>query len=138
MVLVCGPRIDPGQLEIPEGVTVLGMVPELWRHFAACDLAVVQGGGTTTLELEALRRPFLYFPIEGHAEQELTIGPRLIRHGAGVRLTMSATSPEALADTIVGNLGKPVAYGPIPTDGARLAAQIILDRASMSSSRSAG
>jgi UDP:flavonoid glycosyltransferase YjiC (YdhE family) len=62
MLLVAGPRIDPGSLAVPEGVECRGMVPQLWRHMAACDLAVVQGGGTTTLELEALRVPYLVFP----------------------------------------------------------------------------
>jgi UDP:flavonoid glycosyltransferase YjiC (YdhE family) len=129
MLLVCGPRIDPLQLDVPDGVETAGMVPELWRHFAVCDLAIVQGGGTTTLELEALRTPFLFFPIEGHAEQELTIGPRLARHGAGVPMTLSLTSPESLAEAIVLNVGKPVEYPPILTDGAHLAAEMILDRA---------
>ena len=55
------------------------MVPQLWQHMAACDLAVVQGGGTTTLELEALRVPFLFFPIEHHSEQEVTVVNRLSR-----------------------------------------------------------
>ena len=47
---------------------VRGYVPNLYQHFAACDLAVVQGWGTTTLELTALSRPFLYFPREQHFE----------------------------------------------------------------------
>ena len=128
MLLVCGPRLDPAQLEVPEAVEKAGMVPDLWRHFAACDLAVVQGGGTTTLELEALRRPFLYFPLKGHAEQELTVGPRLARHGAGVAMTLDSATPQALAEAIVENVGRPVAYPPIPADGARLAAQIIIER----------
>lgn len=134
MVLVCGPRINPLQLDVPDAVERVGMVPDLWRHFAVCDLAIVQGGGTTTLELEALRRPFLYFPIEGHAEQELTIGPRLARHGAGVPMTLSSTSPESLAEVITQTVGQPVEYAPIPTDGAHLAAKIILGRAEMGSS----
>ena len=128
MLLVCGPRLDPAQLEVPEAVETAGMVPDLWRHFAACDLAVVQGGGTTTLELEALRRPFLYFPLKGHAEQELTVGPRLARHGAGVAMTIESATPQALAEAIVENVGRPVTYPPIAADGARLAAQIIIER----------
>ena len=34
---------------------------DLYRHLA-CDLAVVQGGLTTAMELTANRRPFIYFP----------------------------------------------------------------------------
>jgi UDP:flavonoid glycosyltransferase YjiC (YdhE family) len=73
MVLVAGPRIAPDSLDVPGEVERRGMVPQLWRHFAACDLAVVQGGGTTTLEVEALRVPFLYFPVEHQSEQEATV-----------------------------------------------------------------
>ena len=54
MVLVCGPGISPGSLDVPSGVDVRGFVPDLYKHMAASDLAVVQSGGTTTLELTAL------------------------------------------------------------------------------------
>lgn len=79
MILVAGPRIDPNALDVPQGVERRGMVPQLWRHMAACDLAVVQGGGTTTLEPEALRVPFLFFPVEHQSEQEITVAGRLAR-----------------------------------------------------------
>ena len=105
------------------------MVPQLWRYLAACDLAVVQGGGTTTLELEALRVPFLFFPIEHHSEQEITVANRLSRHGAGVRMHMSSTSPEDMANAIIANLGVKVSYPEIPVEGASLAAKRILERA---------
>jgi UDP-N-acetylglucosamine:LPS N-acetylglucosamine transferase len=135
MVLVCGPRIDPATLDVPQGAERHGMVPDLYRHLAVCDLAVVQGGGTTTLELTALRRPFLFFPIEGHSEQEVTIASRLARHGAGVRMTQRDTTPSSLADAIVANIGREVMYAQIPADGTRRAAKIILERASTVSHR---
>ena len=128
MVLVAGPRIDPESLDVPKGIDCRGMVPQLWRHLAACDLAVVQGGGTTTLEVEALRVPFLFFPVEHHSEQEVTIADRLYRHGAGVRMHVSSTSPQGMADAIAANLGVEVSYPEIPLDGARLAARRILER----------
>jgi UDP-N-acetylglucosamine:LPS N-acetylglucosamine transferase len=130
MVLVCGPRIDPNTLDVPQGAERHGMVPDLYRHLAVCDLAVVQGGGTTTLELTALRRPFLFFPIEGQSEQEVTIARRLARHGAGVRMTQRDTTPSSLAEAIVANIGREVRYVQIPADGTRRAAKIILERAS--------
>jgi hypothetical protein len=68
------------------GVQVLGYVPRLNRHLAACDLAIVQGGGSTTLELTALRRLFIYLPLEGHYEQEVAAADRVVRHQAGERL----------------------------------------------------
>jgi UDP:flavonoid glycosyltransferase YjiC (YdhE family) len=129
MVLVAGPRIDPGSLDVPQRIDCRGMVPQLWRHMAACDLAVVQGGGTTTLEVEALRVPFLFFPVEHHSEQEVTVAGRLARHGAGVRMYVSSTSPEDMADAIAANLGVAVSYPEIPVGGARLAARRILERA---------
>ena len=129
MVLVCGPRIDPATLDVPQGVERVGMVPDLYKHLAVCDLAVVQGGGTTTIELTALRRPFLFFPVEGQSEQEVTVASRLARHGAGVRMTQGLTTASSLAEAIVTNVGREVTYAQIPTDGARRAAHIILERA---------
>jgi UDP:flavonoid glycosyltransferase YjiC (YdhE family) len=129
MVIVAGPRIDPKSLNVPKEIDCRAMVPQLWRHMAACDLAVVQGGGTTTLELEALRVPFLFFPIEHHSEQEITVANRLARHGAGVRMPFSSTSPQDMADAIVANLGVEVSYPEIPFAGVHLAARCILERA---------
>ena len=128
-VLVAGPRIDKESLDVPQGIDCRGMVPQLWRHLAACDIAVVQGGGTTTLELEALRVPFLFFPIEHHSEQEKSVAGRLARHGAGIRMRVSTTSPQQLADAIVANLGVNVSYREVPSNGVHLAACRILERA---------
>jgi UDP:flavonoid glycosyltransferase YjiC (YdhE family) len=125
MVLVCGPRIDPAAVQAPSEVEVRGYVPRLHAHLAACDVAVVQGGGTTTLELTALRTPFIYFPLEGHFEQNLVVAERLARHRAGRRLLYSETTPEMLAERVVGLLGREASWPPIPTDGARRAAELI-------------
>ena len=83
MIAVAGPRIDPAALDAPAGVEVRAFVPDLYRHLAACDLAVVQGGLTTTMELAAARRPFLYFPLRDHFEQNRHVRHRLERYGAG-------------------------------------------------------
>jgi len=128
LVLVCGPRADPASVGAPEGADVRGFVPDLHEHFAACDLAIVQGGGTSTLELTALRRPFLYFPLEGHFEQEVDVAGRLARHGAGIRLRFSETSPEGLACAVLEHIGATVGYPAIPIGGADTAAQLILSR----------
>jgi len=127
MVLVCGPRLDPATVQTPSGVEVRRYVPRLYEHLAACDVAVVQGGGTTTLELTALRRPFVYFPLEGHFEQNLVVAKRLARHGAGERLLYSETTPETLAEAVVGQLDREASWPGIPTDGARRAAGLIND-----------
>lgn len=125
MVMVCGPRLPTESLNVSEGVDVKGYVPRLYEHLAACDLAVVQGGATTTLELTALRRPFLYFPIEGHFEQERHVAERLERHGAGVKMIYSRTTPEGLARAVADHMWKETDFKPIPTDGARKAARLI-------------
>jgi UDP:flavonoid glycosyltransferase YjiC (YdhE family) len=133
MVIVGGPRIQvrpPGDIS---GLEVHGYVPDLYEHFAASDLVVTQGGGTSTLELTALRRPFLYFPLDGHFEQQLHVARRLERHGAGVRMEFSATSARDLADTIVSHIGRKATWRDIPVQGAeRLAgvAASLLDQRS--------
>lgn len=127
MVLVCGPRLAEDSLDVPEGVEVRGYVPRLHEHLAASDLAIVQGGGTVTLELTALRRPFIFFPIEGHCEQEVHVANRLARHGAGIKMIQSQTNPSLLADEIVRNIGRQVSFSSIPVDGARIAAELIAD-----------
>jgi UDP:flavonoid glycosyltransferase YjiC (YdhE family) len=139
MMLVCGPRIDPASIEVPSEVEVRGYVPRLYEHLAACDVAIVQGGGTTTLELTALRRPFIYFPLEDHFEQNLVVAKRLERHGAGQRLLYSKTTPERLAEGVYWQLGREANWPPIPTDGARRAAQLINELVEAKApSRSAG
>ena len=125
MVLVCGPRLPPESVKAPQGVEVLGYVPNLYRHMGAADLCIVSGGGTITLELAALRRPFLYFPLEQHFEQEVSVANRNQRYGAGVRLTCSKTSPELLAESVLSNIGKDFGYLEMPIRGAEEAAKKI-------------
>ena len=119
MVVVCGPRIDPASVPAPPGVEVRGYVPELHRELAACDVAVVQGGLTTTMELVAARRPFLYFPLAHHFEQQVHVPHRLGRYRAGRRMDYAAADPERIAEELVRALDTPVDYVPVETDGAR-------------------
>jgi predicted glycosyltransferase len=127
MILVCGPRVSPESVKAPQGVKVLGYVPKLYRHLGAADLCVVSGGGTITIELTALEKPFLYFPIEQHFEQEVGVANVCKRHRAGVRMTASKTTLESLAEAILSNLGKTVDYAKIPINGAKEAARIIAE-----------
>ncbi len=128
MVLVCGPRIDPAVLDIPSGPERRGLVPDLYKHLACADLAVVQGGGTTTLETTALGVPFLFFPVRGQSEQEVTIASRLERQKAGVRMDPENTTPSSLAEAIAGHIGRSTAPPVMRIDGARRAAEIIRER----------
>jgi UDP:flavonoid glycosyltransferase YjiC (YdhE family) len=125
MVVVTGPRIDPGTLPQHEGLELRAYVHQLYRHLAACDLAVVQGGLTTCMELTANRRPFLYFPLAHHFEQNFHVAHRLNRYQAGRRMDYATATPEVIAAAITAELGRPVDYRPVETDGAARAANLI-------------
>ena len=122
MIMVTGPRIDPGSFDGADGLDVRGYVHDLYRHLAVCDLAVVQGGLTTTMELTASQRPFIYVPLRHHFEQNFHVRHRLARYGAGRCLDYEQTSPDALAQAIADHIGRPVSYRPVETDGAARAA----------------
>jgi pimeloyl-ACP methyl ester carboxylesterase len=122
MVVVAGPRIDPQSLPSHPGLEVRAYVDQLYRHLAACDLAVVQGGLTTCMELTALRRPFLYFPLRNHFEQNYHVRHRLERYGAGRCMDYGDTDAETLAAAIAKEIGNDVDYRPVETDGAARAA----------------
>ena len=127
MVLVTGPRLEGAELPRVPRLEVRAFVPHLFRHHAAADLAIVQGGLTTTMELAAFRTPFLYFPLRNHFEQQFFVSRRLERFGAGVRMDYDRTTPEDLASAMLDHLGKPVHYRDIPTDGTVRAARLVAE-----------
>jgi predicted glycosyltransferase len=127
MVVVAGPRINPGSLPAHPGLEVHSYVPDLYRHLAACDLAVVQGGLTTCMELTATGRPFIYVPLRHHFEQNFHVHHRLRRYGAGVRLDYEDADPDHLAELIAATIGQPTAYRPVPGDGAARAAGMLAE-----------
>ena len=125
MIVVAGPRIDPASLPTAEGLEIRAYVHNLYRHLAACDIAVVQGGLTTAMELTASQRPFLYFPLRHHFEQNFHVRYRLERYRAGRRMDFAEDGPEQIAAAIAEELGRTVDYLPVETDGARQAALAI-------------
>jgi pimeloyl-ACP methyl ester carboxylesterase len=127
MILVAGPRLADLDLPRHPRLEARAFVPDLFRHHAAADLAIVQGGLTTTMELAALRTPFLYFPLRNHFEQQLFVARRLERLGAGRRLDFDRTTPEALAEAMVEHLGKPATWGEVPAGGTERAARMIAE-----------
>ena len=128
MVVVAGPRIDPSSFEVPDGaIDVLGYVPDLDQHLAACDVALVQGGLTTAMELTANRRPFLYFPLANHFEQQRHVPQRLDRYGAGRRMDHADVTSEEIADALLCQLASPADYRPVETDGATRAAAMLAE-----------
>ena len=127
MIVVAGPRIDPASLPRHDGLDVVAYVHDLYRHLAACDLAIVQGGLTTAMELTASRRPFLYFPLRHHFEQNFHVRHRLDRYRAGRRMDFETAAPAVIAAAIAQEIGREVDYRPVETDGAARAAASIAE-----------
>jgi predicted glycosyltransferase len=127
MIVVAGPRIDPDSLPTHPGLEMVPYVHNLYRHLAACDLAVVQGGLTTSMELTAQRRPFLYFPLRHHFEQNFHVRHRLERYGAGRRMDFDQAPPELIAEAIAEEIGRDVNYRDVETDGAAKAARRLVE-----------
>jgi pimeloyl-ACP methyl ester carboxylesterase len=125
MVVVTGPRIESGVIEPRPGLEVYDFVPELHRQLAAADMAVVQGGLTTTMELTASGRPFIYIPLRHHFEQNFHVAHRLERYGAGRRMDYDDLTPDTLAEAIAVELGRTPTYQPVASDGAARAAAML-------------
>jgi pimeloyl-ACP methyl ester carboxylesterase/predicted glycosyltransferase len=122
MIVVAGPRIDPASLPQPDDLEIRAYVHNLYRHLAACDLAVVQGGLTTAMELAANKRPFLYFPLRHHFEQNFHVAHRLDCYRAGRRMDFETATPELIAEAIAAEIGCEVDYRDVEIDGAHRAA----------------
>jgi predicted glycosyltransferase len=127
LVVVAGPRIDVRSLPRSPGVDVHAFVPDLWRHLAVCDVAIVQGGLTTTMELVANRRPFVYVPLRNHFEQQVHVPHRLDRYRAGRRVEYGELRPDALAEIVVSELRKPVRSLPVQPGGAARAGAFLAE-----------
>jgi UDP:flavonoid glycosyltransferase YjiC (YdhE family) len=127
MIVVTGPRIDPAALAQRDGLEIRSYVHDLYRHFAACDLAIVQGGLASTMELTANQRPFLYFPLGHHFEQNFHVHHRLERYGAGRRMDYVTATPAVIADAIATEIGRDVRYRVVETDGAARAADMMAE-----------
>jgi len=125
MIVVTGPRIDPDCLALPAGVEARAFLPDLNRHLAACDLALVQGGLATCMELTAAGTPFLYFPLRNHFEQNFHVAHRLDRYGAGIRMDYTTATPDMIADAMIAALNRPARFKPVEADGAMRAAKML-------------
>ncbi|MGE5830209.1 MAG: alpha/beta fold hydrolase [Micromonosporaceae bacterium] len=127
MVVVTGPRIDLASIPTRAGLEVRAFVPDLYRHLAASDLAIVQGGLTTCMELTAAGRPFIYIPLRHHFEQNFHVARRLDRYRAGRRLDYDDLAPDVLAEAIAVEMAREPTYRPVETDGAQRAAALLAD-----------
>ncbi len=127
LIVVCGPRIDPAALPQLPGLEYRGYVHNLHEMLAAADVALVQGGLATTMELVAARRPFLYFPLTGHFEQNRHVAYRLQRYGVPdwARVPFAEANAKTIAERLARVLATPVRYRPVEADGADNAARRI-------------
>jgi predicted glycosyltransferase len=126
MILVAGPRLPTDGFPEQPGLEVRPYVHNLFEHLACSDLALVQGGLSTTMELVATRRPFLSFPLERHFEQCIHVRNRLHNYCADCSVRFCEVSPSELADRALSTMATPVAYRGVEIDGAaRAAAQIL-------------
>ncbi len=125
MIVVAGPRIDPASLPQHEGIEYRAYVPQLYEMLAAIDVALVQGGLSTTMELVGAQRPFLYFPLQGHFEQNRHVPHRLANYGvpADARVDYACASPEEIAKRLAKTVRDRPAYREIEGGGARRAAE---------------
>ena len=79
------------------------------------------------MELTANQRPFLYFPLRHHFEQNFHVRHRLGRYGAGRPMDFETATPSVIAQAIAEEIGRDVAYVPVETDGAARAAARIAE-----------
>jgi UDP:flavonoid glycosyltransferase YjiC (YdhE family) len=77
------------------------------------------------MELTANARPFLYFPLRHHFEQNFHVRHRLDRYGAGRCMDFETATPAVIAAAIAEEIGREVAYRPVETNGAARAAALI-------------
>jgi pimeloyl-ACP methyl ester carboxylesterase/UDP:flavonoid glycosyltransferase YjiC (YdhE family) len=125
MLMVSGPRIDPAELPDVEGLDRTGYVSNLFEHLACADAAVVQGGLSTTMELVAVGRPFVYFPLQHHWEQQHFVTHRLEHYRAGIRMDYATTTPADLSAAMSRALASKPRYRRIRSGGAQQAADRI-------------
>jgi hypothetical protein len=79
------------------------------------------------MELTAAQRPFLYFPLRGHFEQNHHVAFRLERHGAGRQMDFAADGPVEIAAALAEEAARRPRYRPVDDGGAVRAAGLIAE-----------
>ena len=124
MVLVAGPRIDPGVVAAPAGDrrARLRARPATTTSRPATSPSC-RAGSPPPWSWWPTGRPFLYVPLRNHFEQNFHVAHRLDRHHAGRRLDWSQTRPENIAAALAEEIARTPDYRPVGTDGAARAAE---------------
>ena len=125
MIAVAGPRVDARSLPAVDGVEVRGFVADLNLQLGACDIALTQGGLSTTMELTAAQRPFIYFPLRDHCEQNFHVRHRLEQYRAGRCMDFDEATPEKVADAMHALVSQPAGSLEVESGTARQAAELI-------------
>ena len=100
---------------------------DLYRHLAACDLAVVQGGLTTTMELTAAGGRSSTCRCATTSSRTSTSAPAgPVRRGPVPGLRPDRR-PRRWPQAIAAEIGRPVSYRPVETDGAARAAALLAE-----------
>jgi pimeloyl-ACP methyl ester carboxylesterase/predicted glycosyltransferase len=126
MLLIAGPRLAREAFPVHKGLEVLPYVHKLFEHLACSDLALVQGGLSTCMELVATRRRFLSFPLERHFEQCIHVAHRLNNYCADCSVRFRELGPSELSERALRAMHAPVSYTSVETDGAARAAHEIV------------
>ena len=129
-LVVTGPADRSGVAAAPaRGDACAGSCPTSTSTLAACDVAIVQGGLTTCMELAAAQRPFLYVPLENHFEQNFHVRHRLeqLRRRALHPLCRGERSRGARRGARRGGRRARCDYRPVETDGAARAAAMLAE-----------
>jgi UDP-N-acetylglucosamine:LPS N-acetylglucosamine transferase len=79
------------------------------------------------MELTAARRPFLYFPLRDHCEQNFHVRHRLQQYRAGRCMDFDVGTPENVGREIRSLVSKPVDYAEVESGTAERAASLIAE-----------
>jgi pimeloyl-ACP methyl ester carboxylesterase/predicted glycosyltransferase len=123
-VVVTGPRIRLDGVAAA-GLDVRGYIPDLDRLLAGADMALVQGGLATAMELTANETPFAYVPLDRHFEQQLHVPHRLANYGSGRRISFADADPDNLAQAVTDGLVTTASWRDVEQGGHDEAARLI-------------
>lgn len=81
------------------------------------------------MELVATGRPFLYFPLQRHFEQNRHVPQRLANYGvgAGAQIAFADATTELLVERVVAGLRQAPEYRSVETGGPERAARLVAE-----------